>query len=740
MELKYIIKTIAAEWLKIKNLGLVYLAIIIGLFVPALVLVSSVFIETMQQYSGIEKSAVMNSIERNLSAFGGFFLLLFIIIAATRIAQTDHKNNGWIFMESQPVSRLSIYTGKFITLVFLSIIAILSYLIFSIIISLLSKVIFEQENLSTQIPVAWLFHTFIRLFVACLGIISLQMMLSILIRGFIWPFLIGVFGLIVNFAGLLRKETYDYFVYNNLSTSLSISNSSQLNSYFNYTEYLSVMWAALFFVIGYLFYSRRGFKNAFIKTPKAIIFSCIGLLFFGGMYYFITKPNYPHKLENKTIIEGKIKSNTPIEKAILYTYSLNEKVAEIPIENGKFYWETQDDISFEPYFLDFNKKNYAFILSKGDHIQLNVNNDPINFSVDMKGSRKAEKEFQNMAQQENSYFYWYIVNGKKFTNEPEKFYQEAKKEWESNKKFIKNYRTHENIYFSEDFRSAKIQEAAVKMLDAIADYQRMTSTSDTKFAPPQAFKEELETLLMQPEHILLISDSYNQWKLKSLLPQQGSHNPDSIIFNELVKLPAGNQKDNLLKNQLLNFFNKTHNEAERNQIFSTYQTHFQDKKYVDFIQNELIVINNQQKGKAMPQLILEDESGASSGLDKFLGKFVVIDFWATWCAPCKISSPVFEHQARLYKSLDDIVFLAVSVDEDKQKWELDIKNKSSNVSQFWLKNQSVLPQMGINQIPRFILIDKEGKIYNAKMPNPQESNFEEILNQLSTTSIFSVEF
>ena len=152
------------------------------------------------------------------------------------------------------------------------------------------------------------------------------------------------------------------------------------------------------------------------------------------------------------------------------------------------------------------------------------------------------------------------------------------------------------------------------------------------------------------------------------------------------------------------------------------------------------LINNQQKGKLFPDLKFQDLSGKAVSLNKFKGKYVVIDFWATWCGPCKETSPVFEYQARKYRYNDNIVFLSASIDEDKNKWKLDQKNSKSNTIQWWVSDTNALKSLDVNSIPRFMMIDPNGKMYNANMPRPNETNFEDILKSVDNSSSFNISF
>ena len=119
-----------------------------------------------------------------------------------------------------------------------------------------------------------------------------------------------------------------------------------------------------------------------------------------------------------------------------------------------------------------------------------------------------------------------------------------------------------------------------------------------------------------------------------------------------------------------------------------------------------------KEGSIMPDIALNDPSGKVVSLNSLKGKVVLIDFWASWCGPCRKENP---NVVKLYNQYNKKGFevFSVSLDEDKQKWIEAIQKDGLNwthVSDLGGWNSSVCKTFKINAIPFTILIDKEGKI------------------------------
>ncbi|MDR1719420.1 MAG: TlpA family protein disulfide reductase [Dysgonamonadaceae bacterium] len=120
-------------------------------------------------------------------------------------------------------------------------------------------------------------------------------------------------------------------------------------------------------------------------------------------------------------------------------------------------------------------------------------------------------------------------------------------------------------------------------------------------------------------------------------------------------------------------------------------------------------------GDPSPALNAEDIHGKTVTLGNFRGKYVLIDVWATWCAPCRAEIPSLKALEAKFTD-KDIAFVSISVDENKEKWQKMVKDDQMTGTQLWVGHKSQFADdYMIKSIPRFILLDKEGKILNGNI-------------------------
>lgn len=117
-------------------------------------------------------------------------------------------------------------------------------------------------------------------------------------------------------------------------------------------------------------------------------------------------------------------------------------------------------------------------------------------------------------------------------------------------------------------------------------------------------------------------------------------------------------------------------------------------------------------GQESPNFVLSDPAGVSHKLTEYRGKWVLIDFWASWCGPCKAELPRLVKLYAQYKS-STFEIIGVSLDKDKSAWmnaidEYHMTWPQLSDLQFW--ESTVVPLYGIQSIPFTVLIDPQGII------------------------------
>jgi thiol-disulfide isomerase/thioredoxin len=172
--------------------------------------------------------------------------------------------------------------------------------------------------------------------------------------------------------------------------------------------------------------------------------------------------------------------------------------------------------------------------------------------------------------------------------------------------------------------------------------------------------------------------------------------------------------------------------------FSKYSTFFSrhntDPIYAKELQKNYVKKQLLAPGKPAPGFTCADINNNQISLNDFIGKFVYIDFWATWCGPCRKELPEYMKLQADYKN-KNIIFISISLDDNKKSWEKSLEeNKPQCVSLVaengW--NSKVARAYQISGIPTFVLIDKSGKIIDSQAPRPSSSEIRKKLDDLLT--------
>ncbi len=133
--------------------------------------------------------------------------------------------------------------------------------------------------------------------------------------------------------------------------------------------------------------------------------------------------------------------------------------------------------------------------------------------------------------------------------------------------------------------------------------------------------------------------------------------------------------------------------------------------------------------KKAPEFTLQNLDGKSTKLSDFKGRVVLLDFWATWCGPCRASIPGLEKLHKTYSG-KGLAVLAVSLDDGGWDYVKSFQGEYGITYAILKGTQDVASKYMALTIPTVVLIDKEGNIHRRYLGSGNEEEIEKELQAL----------
>ena len=205
-----------------------------------------------------------------------------------------------------------------------------------------------------------------------------------------------------------------------------------------------------------------------------------------------------------------------------------------------------------------------------------------------------------------------------------------------------------------------------------------------------------------------------------------------MAMDEIKNKITNPKAKKLLANMLMYGYSMSP-EGDIKTVWKAYETFAKDypeiiAHYKPMIQTALKSFN----GKPLPyDPTIETPDNRTCKLSSLYGKLTYIDMWATWCGPCCKEIPHLGKVVEKYKGNDKIQFISISIDTNKQAWLNKLKKDNPAWAQYLMPQEDankLMSLMGINGIPRFILLDEKGNVIAADAKRPSDPELIDDIN------------
>lgn len=228
-----------------------------------------------------------------------------------------------------------------------------------------------------------------------------------------------------------------------------------------------------------------------------------------------------------------------------------------------------------------------------------------------------------------------------------------------------------------------------KLMTLRNDMETRVATWNKQMAAATEKKDNKRIAQIEQEYTTAEAEVVN--KVKAMIPEMGT---------SLVSLFA------------LNFINIEQDFPVYEMLAQRFEKENPNSPHAKSLIGRVARIRGVMVGSQAPEIALTDTTGAPVPLSSLRGKYVLVDFWASWCGPCRAENP---NVVRVYNKFKEKGFAiySVSLDQARANWTKAIRNDNmtwTHVSDLKFWQSAAAQQYGVQAIPATFLLDRDGKI------------------------------
>ena len=412
----------------------------------------------------------------------------------------------------------------------------------------------------------------------------------------------------------------------------------------------------------------------------------------------------------------------PVLSNVVLVYHMS--VNEFPLTDGKATVQLDglDALYANVYYGEKTKNVY---LQKGDDVTISFDANDFDNTFAVKGGNEKAIDYLNKIKLTG-------LSNEAYIQPWSEFKATVDKKIASMKRLLKARK------FAADDKFLKMEEGRITYFYANAFLMYPVShtylTQDTTLVLGKDYYNTLRQYVKEDDD-LADNDEYRNYMIETAhVFDEAGKNIRQLYPKVLAEMSyiGENTKSDKVRESLIHFLAFTYVEGNGveniTDLQNLYYTYVTSPRLNDIFKKACAKWDKAAVGRPSPMFKGVDVNGKEMTLRDFRGKYIYIDMWATWCGPCQKELPFLKKLEEKFKGRN-IVFVGLSIDQDKAKWAARVKSGALSGTQLHIgKGSKFQSDYRISGIPRFILLDPNGRIVNPDMTRPSSEDTEKILN------------